>query len=124
MREISFQTALDEAVAEEMRRDPRVITLGTDFTGNPIKEFGAARHLVDDDIAKVSLVGAGIKSHPTVVAEMFEALAEEGINIEMITTTSIRISCIIRAEDEERAVRAVHTRFGLGENGEQLRSHD
>ena len=41
MREISFQTALDEAVAEEMRRDSRVITLGTDFTGNPIKEFGA-----------------------------------------------------------------------------------
>jgi len=43
MREISFQAALDEAVAEEMRRDPRVITLGTDFSGNPIKEFGAAR---------------------------------------------------------------------------------
>jgi len=39
MREISFQKALDEAVAEEMRRDPRVITLGTDFTGDPIKEF-------------------------------------------------------------------------------------
>ena len=43
MREITFQQALDEAVAEEMRRDPRVITMGTDFTGNPVKEFGPAR---------------------------------------------------------------------------------
>ena len=43
MREISFQKALEEAVAEEMRRDPRVITMGTDFTGDPIKEFGASR---------------------------------------------------------------------------------
>jgi aspartate kinase len=48
-----------------------------------------------------------------VAADMFDALAAEGINIEMISTSSIRISCVIRAEDGERAVRAVHTRFGL-----------
>jgi aspartate kinase len=92
--------------------------------GKVAGDIGAAATETDDGVAKVSLVGAGIKSHPTVVAEMFEALADEGINIEMITTTSIRISCIIRAEDEERAVRAVHKRFGLGGKGGQLRSHD
>jgi len=89
-----------------------------------LKEFGAARHLIDDDIAKVSLVGAGIKSHPAVVAEMFAALAEEGINIEMISTSSIRVSCVIRAGDSERAVRAVHAKFGLGEDARGVRDHE
>ena len=88
-----------------------------------LKEFGAARHLIDDDIAKVSLVGAGIKSHPAVVAEMFAALADEGINIEMISTSSIRVSCVIRAGDSERAVRAVHAKFGLGEDARGVRDH-
>jgi aspartate kinase len=77
--------------------------------------IGAAGHAVDDGIAKVSLVGAGMKSNPSVVADMFEALAEEGINIEMISTSTIRISCVVRAEDAERAVRAVHAKFNLGE---------
>jgi len=89
-----------------------------------LKEFGAARHLIDDDIAKVSLVGAGIKSHPAVVAEMFAALADEGINIEMISTSSIRVSCVIRAGDSERAVRAVHAKFGLGEDARGVRDHE
>jgi aspartate kinase len=77
--------------------------------------IGAAGHAVDDGIAKVSLVGAGMKSNPSVVADMFEALAEEKINIEMISTSTIRISCVVRAEDAERAVRAVHAKFNLGE---------
>jgi aspartate kinase len=77
--------------------------------------IGAAGHAVDDGIAKVSLVGAGMKSNPSVVADMFEALAEEEINIEMISTSTIRISCVVRAEDAERAVRAVHAKFNLGE---------
>jgi aspartate kinase len=77
--------------------------------------IGAAGHAVDDGIAKVSLVGAGMKSNPSVVADMFEALAEEEINIEMISTSTIRISCVVRAEDAERAVRAVHAKFKLGE---------
>src|SRR2546422_9152410 len=59
MREISFQTALDEAVAEEMRRDPRVITLGTDFTGNPVKEFGASR-VRFTPISEAVLTGMGL----------------------------------------------------------------
>jgi aspartate kinase len=76
-------------------------------------EIGAARFTIDDDIAKVSLVGAGMKSHPGVAADMFDVLASENINIEMISTSPIRVSCVIRRADGERALRAVHTRFGL-----------
>jgi aspartate kinase len=71
----------------------------------------------DTDVAKVSLVGAGMKTNPGVAADMFEALAEARINIEIISTSSIRISCLIRAADVERAVRAVHDRFRLAEPG-------
>jgi len=83
--------------------------------GSVVNEVGAFRYNADDDIAKVSLVGAGMKSHPGVAADMFDALASERINIEMISTSSIRISCVVRREDAERAVRAVHARFGLGD---------
>ena len=80
-----------------------------------VEEIGALRFEYDDGIAKLSLVGAGMKSHPGVAADMFDALADEGINIEMISTSSIRISCVIREADAERAVRAVHARFALGD---------
>ena len=69
----------------------------------------------DTDVAKISLVGAGMKTHPGVAADMFEALADAGINIEIISTSSIRISCLVRAGDVERAVQAVHERFRLAE---------
>ena len=78
-----------------------------------VEEIGAGGHVEDHAIAKVSLVGAGMKSHPGVAAAMFEALAEGGINIEMISTSAIRVSCVIRQEDAERAVRAVHRKFDL-----------
>jgi aspartate kinase len=78
-----------------------------------VKDVGAFRFSTDGDIAKISLVGAGMKSHPGVAAEMFDALASEGVNIEMISTSSIRISCVVRAADAKRAVQAIHTRFGL-----------
>lgn len=78
-----------------------------------VADVGALNYETDDGIAKLSLVGAGIKSNPGVAADMFDALAAEGINIEMISTSSIRISCVIRGDDAERAVRAVHRRFGL-----------
>jgi len=76
-------------------------------------EIGAGEVLSDDGIAKVSLVGAGMRSHPGVSATMFETLAEAGINIEMISTSSIRISCMIRAAAAEEAVRALHAAFEL-----------
>jgi len=78
-----------------------------------VSDIGAGRYTTDDGIAKLSLVGAGMRSSPGVAADMFDALAAEGINIEMISTSSIRISCVVRAHDAERAVRAVHQRFGL-----------
>jgi aspartate kinase len=75
--------------------------------------IGARGIVYDPDVAKVSLVGAGMKSHPGVAADMFEALAEAGINIEIISTSSIRVSCVVRAADVDRAVAAVHDRFRL-----------
>ena len=76
-------------------------------------EVGAAGVECDLAIGKVSLVGAGMRTHPGVAADMFEALAEAGINIEIISTSSIRISCVVRADDLERAVGVVHERFAL-----------
>jgi aspartate kinase len=79
------------------------------------QEVGAFGFEMDDGVAKVSLVGAGMKSHPGVAADMFAALADERINIEMISTSSIRVSCVVRAADADRALRAVHAKFGLGD---------
>jgi aspartate kinase len=81
------------------------------------RDIGADGFSVDAGIAKLSLVGAGMKSHPGVAADMFDVLASEGINIEMISTSPIRISCVIRKNLAERALRAVHDRFGLAEGG-------
>jgi len=67
----------------------------------------------DEKIGRVSLVGAGMKTHPGIAAQMFEVLAAEGVNIEMISTSTIRISCVVAEEDVERSVRALHTAFGL-----------
>jgi len=89
-----------------------------------VAAVSADNYEADADVAKVSLVGAGIKAHPEVLADMFETLADERINVELIAATSIRISCVVRAADEERAVRALHRRFGLGPDGGPLRSHD
>jgi len=74
-------------------------------------DLGASRVETDPDVATISLIGAGVKSHPAVAADMFDALAEAGINIEIISTSSIRVSCVIRAAHVERAVEVVHARF-------------
>lgn len=75
----------------------------------------------DDRIGKLSLIGAGMRSHPGVSAQFFKALADAGVNIEMISTSEIRISVVTRADDLDDAVRAVHTAFGLdSENGEAV----
>ncbi|MCL4555132.1 MAG: aspartate kinase [Actinobacteria bacterium] len=68
---------------------------------------------VDESIAKISLVGAGMKTHPGVAAQMFAALADAEVNIDMISTSSIRISCVIAEDQTEIAVRALHDSFGL-----------
>jgi len=76
-------------------------------------DVGAEGYSADQDIAKLTLIGAGMKSHPGIAAQMFEALAESNINMEMISTSSIRISCVIRASDVERAVNVLHESFDL-----------
>ena len=77
------------------------------------EEVGFDDLLYDDQVGKVSLVGAGMRSHPGVSATFFGALADAGINIEMISTSEIRISVVVRGEDIDAAVGAVHTAFDL-----------
>lgn len=77
------------------------------------KEIGAAGIAQDDSIAKISLVGAGMKTSPGIAAKMFRTLADIGVNIEMISTSTIRISVVIAAADLEKAARSLHTAFGL-----------
>ncbi len=79
--------------------------------------LGAVSVLADEDVAQVSLVGAGMKTHPGVTATMFETLAAESINIEMISTSPIRISCMVRAGLAEKAVQVLHEAFGLAAGG-------
>ena len=74
----------------------------------------------DREIGKVSIVGAGMRSHPGVAAKVFQTLATEGINIEMISTSPIKISCVIRQDDVPLAVRALHAAFELGVGGIEL----
>jgi aspartate kinase len=76
-------------------------------------ELGFASFDVDSDVAKVTLVGAGMRTYPGIAAKMFEVLAEEKINIEMISTSSIKISCVIRQANAQKAVKAVHKAFKL-----------
>src|SRR5262249_5365023 len=78
-------------------------------------EIGARDILSDDDVAMVSLVGAGMITNPGVAAKMFGALARAGINIELIATSEIKISCVVRAGDVEKAVRVLHAEFKMDE---------
>jgi aspartate kinase len=74
----------------------------------------------DENIGKISLVGAGMRSHPGVSATFFKAIADAGVNVEMISTSEIRISVVTRADDAEKAVTAIHTAFGLDVDGEAV----
>lgn len=78
------------------------------------KKIGAGDVTFDKEIAKISVVGIGMRSHSGVAATMFEALAKKGINIEMISTSEIKISCVINKKHAEEAVRVIHAAFGLG----------
>lgn len=77
------------------------------------RSLGAARVAADEGIAKVSVVGVGMRSHPGVAARMFQALARAGVNIEMISTSEIKISCAVRERQIERAVQVLHRAFQL-----------
>ena len=77
------------------------------------QEIGAGGFAYGENVAKVSIVGAGMQSNPGVAADMFEALADEDINIEMISTSEIKVSCIVQSQDIERAVQTLHRKFKL-----------
>ena len=89
------------------------VTTSLDVANKLQGEIGATGVQTDAHIARVSLVGAGMKTHPGVAATMFEVLADNGINIDMISTSPIRISCVVRDEQAEAAVVALHGAFGL-----------
>ena len=78
------------------------------------RELGAKHVLSDSLISKVSLVGVGMKTHSGVASRMFRALANKGINIMMISTSEIKISCVLEEKDTETAVRTLHDAFNLG----------
>jgi len=101
LTDISFTLPLEQANAAKAA----LAALGGELQG--------AEVLYDDTIGKLSLVGAGMRSHPGVSARLFGALRDAGINIEMISTSEIRISVILRLEDLDEAVRAIHSAFGL-----------
>src|SRR5262245_48309163 len=99
--DISFTLPRDDVSRASIEMDKIVV------------ETEAAGFSTDELVGRVSLVGAGMKTHPGVAAKMFEVLATEGINIEMISTSTIRISCVVHENDVERAVQALHAAFEL-----------
>jgi aspartate kinase len=101
--DISFTTPKDD-----LTRAKRVVA-------QVVADLGARDWSVNESIAKVSLVGAGMKTHPGVAARMFRSLADAGVNLDMISTSSIRISCVIDASQVEKAVHTLHVAFGLAE---------
>jgi len=91
------------------------LAAGLDVCRSQAANLAGVEVLSDSGIAKVSLIGAGMKSNPGVAATMFEVLAKEDVNIEMISTSPIRISCVVRADRVEDVVLALHGAFGLGD---------
>ena len=102
--DISFTVPRDDVHATRSTLEP--------MAGDLFNELAS-----DPEMGKVSLVGAGMKSHPGVAAKVFETLGQHAINIEMISTSAIKISCVIRAERVPEAVTALHDAFDLGEGG-------
>ncbi|MDD2503539.1 MAG: aspartate kinase, partial [Clostridia bacterium] len=101
-KDISFTIARDQ------------LTDTVDLINRNLEKIGAKEVNFTHDVAKVSIVGAGMANHPGVAATMFKALAEADINIHMISTSEIKISCLIRADEVEKAVAAIHESFSLG----------
>jgi aspartate kinase len=116
---------LDTIIQNEPREDGRLaevsFTISSDDLDaamralNPVRaELALSAIETDEQIGKVSIVGAGMRSHPGVAAKVFQTLADAEINIEMISTSPIKISCVIRAAKVPQAVRVLHGAFGLG----------
>ena len=92
------------------------MTVSEQIVGQVAIDIGAKGVTHDANIAKVSIVGAGMRTSPGVAAKMFRTLADENVNIEMISTSTIRISVVVAMSDLEKAARSLHTAFGLDGN--------
>jgi aspartate kinase len=101
MSDISFTTPKDD-LARAKKAMQEVVA-----------KLEAREYSLDESIAKISLVGAGMRTHPGIAAKMFRTLADAGVNIEMISTSPIRISCVVAAGQVDTAVRSLHEAFGL-----------
>ncbi|HHU48180.1 MAG: aspartate kinase [Caldicoprobacterales bacterium] len=95
------------------------LTDAVDLINKNLDYIGAREVNFTHDVAKVSIVGAGMANHPGVAADMFEALAKADINIHMISTSEIKISCLVRWDEAEKAVQAIHEKFELGRAAEE-----
>jgi aspartate kinase len=93
------------------------LTRCKDLIEQAVRELGAGSVEYDPEIVKVSIVGLGMRSHAGVASKMFRLLAEHGINIHAISTSEIKISCLISSKYTELAVRALHEGFGLHKSG-------
>ena len=93
------------------RKDVREATR---IISDVVRDVGAEKLEIDDNVAKVSIIGVGMISHAGVAARMFDTLAREGINIMMISTSEIKVSCVVEAKYTELAVTVLHDAFGLG----------
>ena len=100
-RDIAFTVAQADAAAAR-----RVVETAA-------ADYGFGEVVVDEAIAKVSVVGIGMMYAPGVAARMFKALSEQNINLQMIATSEIKISCVVNEEEGVRALKAVHAAFGL-----------
>ncbi|MEZ5227046.1 MAG: ACT domain-containing protein [Acidimicrobiales bacterium] len=110
VQNVSDQGRTDISFTVPTEDHARVVAL---LEGGVIADIGAETVTTDQSIGRVSVIGAGMKSNPGVAATMFEVLADNGINIEMISTSAIRVSCVISADRAEDAVVLLHAAFGL-----------
>jgi aspartate kinase len=102
LADISFTVARDD------------LRKALECTGGLRESLGAREIIADEQIAKVSVVGVGMRSHAGVAAKVFCTLADQGINIQMISTSEIKITCVVASEDAERATHVLHDAFDLG----------
>ena len=124
-----FKTLADQMVNVDMIVQNKTETKDTDISFTLVKSdlkrametvrkaarlVGAGHVACDQNIAKVSIVGIGMRSHSGVASKMFGVLARHKINIDMISTSEIKISCVVEGAKGKRAVRAIHKAFGLG----------
>ncbi|MCZ6802119.1 MAG: aspartate kinase [Nitrospirae bacterium] len=115
IQNVSHQDALTDISFTVPKQD---LVRARKLVEKTVEEIGAKSLEVTENIAKVSLVGVGMRSHSGVASRMFQTLAREQINIMMISTSEIKISCVLEEKYLELAIRALHQEFGLGENSE------